>query len=31
MDEIEKRDDYLIIPVEYSDKFGVMTDEEEVF
>ncbi len=29
--EVERRDDYLIIPVEYSDKFGVMTDEEEVF
>ncbi len=31
MDEVERRDDYLIIPVEYSDKFGAMTDEEEVF
>lgn len=31
IDEVERRDDYLIIPVEYSDKFGVMTDEEEVF
>lgn len=31
MDEVERRDDYLIIPVEYSDKFGVITGEEEVF
>lgn len=31
IDEVERRDDYLIIPVEYSDKFGVITDEEEVF